>query len=236
MTDAVSASNSPALVMVPGLGLQAAAWRPTIDGLEGLRGRARVVALPGFGLPRDGAESLDPSALGGRLAAMLGDSPVVLCGHSASCQVVAHAANASPAVAGLVLVGPTTDPRSRSWTSLGRRWLATARHEPPWQVPTLVQQYRRTGLHTIWTAMDAARRDSLESSLRGVARPVLLVRGPRDRIAPASWLTTLSSVDAPAGRTQQRVELSSGGHMVPITEGRALADVIELFVAQLSLR
>ena len=59
------------------------------------------------------------------LRARLGEGPVLLVGHSQSCQVVAAAAG-DPRVAGLVLLGPTTDPRLRSAVGLARRWVATA--------------------------------------------------------------------------------------------------------------
>ena len=40
----------------------------------------------------------------------------VLIGHSSSCQVVAHAGALAPErVTGLLLVGPTTDPRAATW-------------------------------------------------------------------------------------------------------------------------
>jgi pimeloyl-ACP methyl ester carboxylesterase len=52
----------------------------------------------------------------------------VLLGHSASCQIVVQAAVRDPhRVTALVLVGPTTDPRARSWLGLAGRWLRTAR-------------------------------------------------------------------------------------------------------------
>jgi hypothetical protein len=65
-------------VFVPGLGL---------DGRSSARPRepapGRVVLLPGMGLPAP-VPPLD--ALASRVVALLGEGPVVLIGHSQSCQ------------------------------------------------------------------------------------------------------------------------------------------------------
>src|SRR4051794_41597721 len=68
-----------------------------------------------------------------RLLAALGEGPVVLAGHSQSCQVVAAAAR-DPRVRGVVLFGPTTDPRMRPLPVLAWRWVCTVMGEPWWQV------------------------------------------------------------------------------------------------------
>jgi pimeloyl-ACP methyl ester carboxylesterase len=142
------------MLMVPGVGLGAEAWLPTVEAL-GNTGQLnpvlmRTVPLPGYGLPASAREPLAPSALAGRLVDQMPEGPVLLMGHSAGCQVVANAARQAPdRVVALVLVGPTTDPRGASWARLVGRWPATASHEPRWQVPLLVRQYRRTGLTTM---------------------------------------------------------------------------------------
>ena len=210
------------LVAVPGLGLGPEGWLPTLAEL-GL-GRPSIRLLPGYGVPVVG-RARSPRELGAALAAGLPrhDGGVVLLGHSASCQVVAHAAALRPdVVAGLVLVGPTTDPRARSWPALVRRWLRTSAHEDLRQVPSLVRQYVRTGLRSILATMDRARRDDVVSTLALVGCPVVLVRGAHDRIAPASWLRALE--DAGSGRTV--VVLPAGAHMVPITHPRLVAEVV----------
>src|SRR5829696_5114250 len=114
-------------VFVPGLGLDArssARVRTLVGGA--------VVHLPGMGL----RETVPPlEILADRLVAALGEGPVVLVGHSQSCQVVVAAAQRSPRVVAVVLLGPTTDPRLRRPFVLARRWLATAVREPLRQVP-----------------------------------------------------------------------------------------------------
>ena len=227
----------PVLRLVPGLGLNQAAWRPTVESLPSAWRRDLDVALlPGYGERATRAADLRPAALAKVLLDRWcpPDGTVVLVGHSASCQIVAEAACRRPdRVIGLVLVGPTTDPRARSWSSLARRWLATARHESVGEMPTLVRQYARTGLWTMARAMDAARRDDVRGSVRGSRGPVLVVRGPRDRICPADWAADLVELaGCPDGDVPSRsVTLAVGAHMVPLTHGPLVARELERFGA-----
>jgi pimeloyl-ACP methyl ester carboxylesterase len=157
----------------------------------------------------------------------------VLVGHSASCQVVVHAARCWPDhVRGLVLIGPTTDPRASTWPRLVARWLATARREDPRQVPVLVRQYHRTSLTSMRRAMDAARHDRIDVALRATHCPVLVLRGPHDRICPVSWSEELTGTRS-GGAWSGAVTLSRGGHMVPLTRGRSVADEILRFLGRL---
>jgi pimeloyl-ACP methyl ester carboxylesterase len=186
-----------------------------------------VVALPGFGVRRRPGTMTDPVALAARLLDILDEAPVVLLGHSASCQIVVEAALQEPArVVGLILVGPATDPRAARWSRLAVRWLRTAVWERPQQVPVLARDYRQTGLLGMGRVMDAARRHRIDHALTTVSCPVLVVRGRHDRIAPADWAVALSEL-APQGRT---ATLSAGAHMVPITHPTALAAQLEAFL------
>jgi pimeloyl-ACP methyl ester carboxylesterase len=186
--------------------------------------RLEVRTLPGYGVPAARHADLRPRTLATDLLTELPDNEdaPVLVGHSASCQVVAHAAALNPdRVRGLLLVGPTTDPRSRSWLRLAARWLATAKREKPGQVPSLVRQYHRTTLLSMARAMDQARDDRIDATLARVHCPVLVVRGRHDRICPADWAEALA----------ETVTLPRGGHMVPRTHGELLAPVLGDFAA-----
>jgi pimeloyl-ACP methyl ester carboxylesterase len=214
-------------VAVPGLGLSAAVARRTLDRLPAAARSA--VLLPAFGLRARRDTHVTPEELARRLLDRLPDEPSVLVGHSASCQVVAEAALRAPArVAALVLVGPTTDPRAAAWPPLVRRWLRTAAHERPGQVPLLVWAYARTGLVSMARGMDAARRHRLDRALARVTCPVLVVRGPHDAICPADWAADLAA-RAPDGRSET---LPAGAHMVPITHAGALAERIAAFLEE----
>lgn len=224
------AAAHPALVAVPGLGLST---EVPARALRLLTGPSTCIALPGYGLPVGRGTALHPGALADdllrRTDALDVHGPVLL-GHSASCQVVVEAALRRPdGIAGLVLVGPTTDPRADRWPRIAARWLRTAAWERPGQVPLLVRDYHRTGLGGMARVMDAARRHRIDRALARVGCPVLVVRGRHDRIAPADWVEGLADA-APHGRA---VTLPAGAHMVPITHPAALAAEVGAFVAGL---
>lgn len=211
------------VVLVPGLGLGPEAWAPTATRLE----RSwTVLTLPGFGRPARGAD-LRPLALAEQVLETLGDGPpVVLGGHSASCQIVAHVATLAPErVRGLLLAGPTTDPRAASWPGLVLRWLRTAGHETPRQLPSLVRQYARTTLWSAGRAMEQARHDRIDKTLADGDVEVLVVRGRNDRICPQDWAARVASRPM-AGAVET---LPVGGHMVPLTHGPLVAPLLEGF-------
>jgi pimeloyl-ACP methyl ester carboxylesterase len=191
-----------------------------------------VNVLPGYGLPAAAGDDLHPRALAERVlvdvAAEARD--VLLLAHSASCQVAAHVADLAPdGIAGLVLVGPTTDPRAATWRRLAARWLATAGHETPRQVPSLVRQYRSTTLRTMVRAMEVARSDTVTEVLARATTPALVLRGRHDRISPQDWGTHVASRAAPGSRL---FTLPAGGHMVPLTHGPLVADAVSAFLAE----
>jgi pimeloyl-ACP methyl ester carboxylesterase len=193
-----------------------------------------VVTLPGYGVPARAGDDLMPGALAERLLTALQGThePAVLVGHSASCQVVVHAARALPGrVGGLVLIGPTTDRRAASWPRLAARWLATARHEDPRQVPSLVRQYHRTGLGSMRQAMGAARRDRIDVILARTGCALLVLRGPHDRICPADWADELVRTRS-SENDSAVVTLPGGGHMVPLTRGPLVAAELQAFLSR----
>lgn len=189
--------------------------RPT---LQHLAVSDRLVCLPAYGCPARRGSDLSPATLADAVVKQL-SGPTVLVGHSASCQVVAEVAVRAPAlVVGLVLIGPTTDPRSRSWHQLVQRWLRTALWERPTQVPLLVRDYSRSGLGSIWRGMEAARHHDIQATLRRSSARLLVLRGPHDRIAPEDWCRML----APETTTT----LPRGGHMIPLTHGAEVAAAV----------
>lgn len=223
------------LVCVPGLGLQPEEWgaaaRAVADG-AGAR-RVSLLSLPGYGARPGRADRLSPRALGAGLAAGLGGR-TVLMGHSASCQVVAHAAALAPdRVGALVLVGPTTDPRAATWPRLATRWLRTAVRERPGQVPFLARSYARTGPVWMARAMAAARGEDVRGDLRDVRCPVLVLRGPHDVICPDDWARALAGDGPPGSRA---VTLDGGAHMVPLTHAEAVAAAVTAWLAGAGVR
>jgi pimeloyl-ACP methyl ester carboxylesterase len=207
----------PRLVLVPGLGL---------DRRSSARLRARVAAdvvpLPGMGL-RGPVPTVDE--LAGRLRAELGPGPVVLVGHSQSCQVVVAAAG-DPRVAAVVLLGPTTDPRLRSVRGLVARWLATAWAEPWAQVPLVLAQWLATGPRAMVALWRRAAPDPVAARLRDVAVPVTVVRGTRDRLCSRPFAAARAAA-APHGAL---VELPGAVHMTVQTHAEEVAALLRTAV------
>ncbi|GAB3198362.1 hypothetical protein GCM10027261_25640 [Geodermatophilus arenarius] len=203
----------PRLVVVPGLGLDGRSW-------SRLRRRspADVVVLPGMGRSAP-VPPLD--VLAARLRDRLGPGPVVLAGHSQGCQVVAAAA-VDPRVAGVVLLGPSTDPRLRRPARLAARWLRTALREPWWQAPLILAQWLTTGPRAMRALWRVAAPDRIDVRLRRVGVPVTVVRGTRDRLCPADWAAAVAAA-APSGRV---VEVPGAGHMTVQTHPDAVAAVL----------
>ncbi|MGY1815058.1 alpha/beta fold hydrolase [Blastococcus sp. SYSU D00820] len=201
------------VVLVPGLGL---------DGRSSARLRALlpadVVLLPGMGR-RAPVPPLD--RLAAQLRERLGPGPLVLAGHSQSCQVVAAAA-ADPRVRAVVLLGPTTDPRLRRPGGLVRRWLGTALREPWWQVPLVLAQWLTTGPRAMAALWRAAAPDEIRQRLAAVAVPVVVVRGTRDRLCDAGWAAAVAAA-APRGRL---VQVPGAVHMTVQTHPGAVAGVL----------
>jgi pimeloyl-ACP methyl ester carboxylesterase len=200
-------------VLVPGLGLDGRSS-------EALRARVggEVVLLPGMGR---NAPVPTVDALAAALLDRLGAGPVVLVGHSQSCQVVAAAA-LDPRVAGLVLLGPTTDPRLRRARGLVGRWLATAVAEPVRQYPLVLRQWLGTGPRAMRRLWRRASPDPIADRLAGLEVPVTVVRGTRDRLCPHDWASSLAAVP-PDGRL---VEISGAAHMTPQTHPDEVAGVL----------
>ena len=201
-------------MFVPGLGLDARSSAR----LRALVGGA-VVHLPGMGL----RETVPPlEILAERLVAALGEGPVVLVGHSQSCQVVVAAAQRDARVVAVVLLGPTTDPRLRRPAVLALRWLATAVREPLSQVPLVLAQWARTGPTAMVALWRTASPDRIDRRLATLSVPVVVVRGTRDTLCPHDWAAQLGAA-APAGRL---VEIPGAVHMTVETHPEEVAAIL----------
>ncbi len=212
-----TAAGGPRTVMVPGLGL---------DRRSSARVRRRtgaeVVHLPGMGRQTP-VPSTD--ALADELRARLGPGPVVLVGHSQSCQVVIAAAERDARVTAVLLLGPTTDPRMRRPAVLALRWLRTTLHEPLWQVPLVLAQWLRAGPRAMRALWRQTAGDRIDVRLRRVTVPVVVVRGTADALCPRDWARHLARC-APHGRL---VEFPGAAHMTPQTR----PDEVALLVREL---
>lgn len=214
----LEANGVPGTVCVPGLGLDERSWARVRRRTGGA-----VVRLPGMGVRGPVGTLVE---LTDQLLAALGPGPCVLVAHSQSCQVVAAAAAQDARVAGVLLLGPTTDPRMRRVPVLAGRWLRTAVREQWWQVPFVVAQWLRTGPRDMTALWRRTAPDPIDERLRRVAVPVVVVRGAHDALCPRDWAEHLAR-SAPRGRL---VELPGAAHMTPLTRPddvvRLLADLL----------
>jgi pimeloyl-ACP methyl ester carboxylesterase len=207
----------PRVLLVPGLGLDArssARLRALLPAVLSVG----VVLLPGMGL---GGPVPSVDELATRLRAGLGDGPVVLVGHSQSCQVVAAAAQ-DDRVVGVVLLGPTTDPRLRTPRGLVGRWLVTVVHEPLWQFPLVLAQWWRTGPRAMAALWRSAAPDPIDRRLAAVRVPVVVVRGTRDALCPADWARALLA----AAPCAELLELPGAAHMTVQTHPAEVAEAV----------
>jgi pimeloyl-ACP methyl ester carboxylesterase len=212
--------TDPLAVLVPGLGLDARAWRSVRTRMTGA---SLVVALPSMGLRAPRGSDLHVERQGRRLLEALPPGrDVVLVGHSASCPVVVEAATRTSRVVGLVLVGPVTDPRARTWPRMLAQWLRTAGHEHLWEVPVLAPQYRATGAASMARGMNQMRRYRTRTGLSSVSVPTHVIRGGRDRIATAEWCAELA--DSPSAEV---TTAPGSAHMVPLTDPGVVVASIE---------
>jgi len=206
--------TSARFVVLPGLGLDARSWA----GVRRLLA-AEVLHLPGTGR-RGPVPPLE--ALVGEVVRRLGEGPVVLVGHSQSCQIAAAVAQRDARVVAVVLLGPTTDPRLRRLSGLVSAWVRTAVREPWWQVPRILAQWLHTGPRAMRALWRRAAPDRIELRLPAVAVPVTVVRGSRDALCPADWAASLAAA-APRGRL---VELPGAAHMTPQTHPAEVAALV----------
>lgn len=214
----------PLVVFVPGLGLDHREFQAVRLGLDG---PGLVVPLPSMGIGAPRGTDLSVEAHAERVLRVLPSGrPVVLLGHSASCPVVVEVARRT-AVAGLVLVGPVTDPRAATWPRMLAQWLRTASHELAGEVPVLVPQYTRTGAPSMLRGMDAVRRYRTDQALAGTDAPLEVVRGELDRIAPLDWCTRLA-----AGPGDLVTTVPGAGHMVPLTHPAAVRTAVQRVLAR----
>ena len=190
---------------------------------------ARVYSfdLPGFGgTPRPGRQ-VTVAEYAAFVAAVLTQHGVESCivvGHSMGVQFTVDLALQAPQlVTRTVLMGPVVDParRSAAWHGLAltRDSLFS---EPPSTNAVVFTDYFRTGIRWYLTQLPVMLEYPLDARVRGVAQPVLVLRGGRDPIARRPWCEYLAA-QAPDGAF---AEVSGRGHVVQDTATAGVARII----------
>ncbi|MHA7263687.1 alpha/beta fold hydrolase [Arthrobacter sp. TMN-37] len=193
-------------------------------------GETHVLDLPGFGgTPTPGrtlsvgdyadviAEAMDAAQL----------SSCTLIGHSMGAQFVTELAVRRPdLVAGVVLIGPVTDPSRASalshTLSLGLDTLL----ERPHTTVLAAGAYARCGLPWYFTELPVMLKYRLDERLPLVARPVLIIRGTLDPIARRNWCARLAG----AARHGRLVEIPWQAHAAHRAGAAAVGAAITRFI------
>lgn len=217
------------LVLVHGLGVSSVYFAR----LQWRLARERpvyAVDLPGCGESDKPPHALNVPAQAGALDAWLAAArlaEVDLLGHSLGGQVVAELARRHPERVGrLVLAAPTLGKRGRGalrgWLNL----LRDALREPLSLYPAVIPAYLRCGPWRILHTDVLADTNDLATTLRQVARPLLIVRGTRDCVVPRTDLEAL------LGRIPRAVsgEITGAAHALHWSHADALARLVDSFL------
>ncbi|MGH3599356.1 MAG: alpha/beta fold hydrolase [Pseudonocardiaceae bacterium] len=216
------------VVLVHGMVVAGRGTRPLADALarEGLT--VHVPDLPGFGRSDKPRHALDVNGLAGHLAAWMtacGLGKLIVIGNSFGTQVAAALATSYPAaVAGLVLLSPTIDPRLRRWVPLGALptgcpggspatgiWAGMQRrlrdHLIPAGLPAkpadlrslITSEYAAAGPLRALSTYRYCLLDDIEDRTPNIRCPTIILRAQDDGLVSARWGRSLAS-RVPEGR------------------------------------
>lgn len=184
------APDAPPLVLLHGLGVSGTYMVPLARGLAP-RWRVLVPDLPGFGRSDSPPRALGVRGLADVLAAWLdaeGLPRVTILANSLGCQVTIDLAAREPArFKRLVLVGPTVDPRYRSFTAHTPRFFVDAFREPLSLAAIIAVDYARFGPLRFAATARSALDDRPEDKLPRIPAPALVVKGGRDGFVSTAW-------------------------------------------------
>jgi len=184
---------------------------------EGAEAGAAVYSfdLPGFGgTPRPGRQVTvgDYAAFVAAVLAERGVASCIVVGHSMGAQFAVELALQAPGlVTRTVLMGPVVDParRSAAWHALALTRDALF-IERPGTNSLVFTDYFRTGMRWYVTELPVMMEYPLDTRIRGVAQPVLVLRGGRDPIARRPWCQLLAEQAADGAFAEVR----GRGHVV----------------------
>lgn len=189
-------------------------------------GRVASVDLPGFGgLPKPPSD-LDVTRMAEAIAKALPaitDRPAVIVGHSMGAQWAVELARLHPElVKAVVAIGPVVDEAHRTLAEQALALSVDTLGETP-RINTIVfTDYLRCGVPWYLTQARHMLGYPLEDRLRGVAVPVLIIRGGNDPVAGRGWCRRLRGC-APVSRL---VEVPGHHHVVQESAPRAVASAI----------
>jgi pimeloyl-ACP methyl ester carboxylesterase len=154
----------------------------------------------------------------------------VLLGNSFGCEVIVALAVAAPErVSGLVLLGPTVDPRWRTFLRQVPRWLLEATREPWSILPILALDYLRCGTRRFFATARFALAYRMEDDLPSVHAPTLFVSGERDAFVSPAWAERVTNLLS----NGELATLAGAVHAANYSAPEELARVVRAFLARL---
>ncbi len=159
--------------------------------------------------------------LGAQLEVALTE-PAVVIANSMGCQVATEVALRRPdLVEALVLVGPSTDPSSRSLVRQAFRLALDAWFEPPKLTGIVLGEYVRRGPRRLIQQARYALADAIEERLPEIDAPSLVIRGAHDPLCPAQW-----GQQAAALLRTKLVTVAGAGHAVHYSHPKQVASEV----------
>jgi pimeloyl-ACP methyl ester carboxylesterase len=221
----------PLLVLVHGLGLSHRYMMPVARQLAADY-RVYVPDQPGFGGSGHPEQVLDMRGLADALAAWMhsvGLARAAFLGNSQGCQVIAQLAVRHPSLVNrVVLQGPTTPPRERSWFWQFIRWRQNGKFNPRSLDPITWNEYKMAGYLRVLRTFQHSLNDHIEDQLPRIEAPTLIVRGECDPICRAEWARHLAGL-LPKGRF---AEIPRVAHTLVYTAPLELANVTRSFLSE----
>ena len=217
------------VVLLPGLGLAGRYMLPLAAELA-VHARVWVPVVPGFGWSARPSAPLDLPAMGEFIVDWMGEVGIewaALVGNSMGCQIAVEAALRQPdRISHLVLDGPTIDSHARTMPRLIWRVARDALREPASLAFVQAAEWVATGPRRLARTTRYALDHVVESRIRAVCCPVLVVRSTRDPFVSQRWAEELCS-SAPGGSLHT---VPRGTHALPYSDPRRLAAVVTEFL------
>ena len=219
------------ILLLHGLGVSGRYFMP-LARLLAERRHVIVPDLPGWGRSERPPRPLGVGGAADVLGAFLdrsGHAALPIVANSFGCQVALMLAQRRPDLVGpLVLLGPTVDPRYRSWRLHAGRLALDATREPPalWRI--LIGDYARMGFRRFVRAARAALEDRPEDRISGLGLPIVVVRGERDAMATREWASGCASL-APHGSF---ATVEKAAHAAHFSHPLAVARLVEAFLTE----
>lgn len=176
--------------------------------------------LPGAQCPDLRGDSVE--SLAAELDALVPPG-ALLVANSLGCEAAVELALRPGRISGLVLIGPTVDPRRRSLAPQLAALAVDCLREPLPLLLPLLRDYASWGPGRLARTAASMLGDPIERKLPLLDVPVVVVRGERDPICGQGWAAAAASL-APRGRL---VVVRGAAHAAHWTQPEAVARVVE---------